>query len=123
MENEDLILPPYPETVPDAGLFSWEALYGMQSPRKRLAHAALISELIVRSEILLKVADMELVERSIGLEEPWTGPFQVAHDNFEEKSDEDIHELIDRHQERLLTLLGHFALSSRSYRRISTSQF
>jgi hypothetical protein len=112
MKNEPL--PTYPELEPDIALFSMFELYEMQRAPIRREHAKKLQQLKVASAEAIKLYQLELIERDIGLDNPPEG-FEEIHELLEDTGDNQIADRIDEQRDRILTLMSHYALATRKY--------
>lgn len=66
-----------------------------------------LSELEQKSRHIIKWSDLELLKR-IGVERPLPDGFDIFHEDLIKVPDEEIKAAIDRHEDKLLTIISHY---------------
>jgi hypothetical protein len=106
---EKLPLPTYPELEPDIALFSLLDLYRAQPVEVLESHLVALGEEAQLNNKMIEYCDFELIERSIGVEDPPEG-FQEVHEQMDTFPDYYIEEQRENHQDRILTLMSHISI-------------
>jgi hypothetical protein len=99
----------HPEGIPGPALFSLDDLYDLQTYEVLDMHLERLRSMELRTEQLIEWLNLELLDRKDGVEDLPDG-FEEFHEAVEDDSDEALESAINRHRDRILTILGHYAV-------------